>query len=384
MARFPNLTVPTVCTADAAQIAAQTIAEYEGDFLAVQGLSKTLAPGDPVRLLLLRYAARESQLRNLINYGFQQNFIITANGNNLDAIGSNYGTRGLRLPASNAVTSLTFTLASAVNVNIVIPFQTQVAAGSVVFQTNQLVTLLANTTSISVLATCKQAGIIGNGYTAGQINTLVGGNFPFVVTATNTTTSIGGADVEQDDPYAQRLALVPGSFSVAGPAVAYEFWARTASAAISDVSIVGPPDVAAGNVYVYVLLQNGVLPDSPFLATVTSFLGGDVRPLTDTVTVLAPTVTNYNITLTYYIDPSNSPLTTQIQAAVTQAIADFIAWTKAKIGRTINRAYLTQKLMEAGASDVVITLPADTPLDAAHVGIQSGTMVITYGGLRNE
>src|SRR5215475_9696450 len=91
-ARFPSLTVPTVCTTDVAQLATELIAEAEADFLAVQSIAKTYAPGDPVRLLLLRFAARESQYRTLLNFTYQQNFIITAIGNNLDAWGANLGT----------------------------------------------------------------------------------------------------------------------------------------------------------------------------------------------------------------------------------------------------------------------------------------------------
>src|SRR5215475_8430920 len=234
--RFPNLSVPAICTTDIAQIANQNILEYQQDFQLITNIAKTLAPGDPVRILLLRMAARESQLRSIINYGFQQNFIISAVGNNLDAIGANYGIgpgtpgassglNGQRLPASFAITTLQFSLASSISTDTNIPVGTGVAtSGGIIFATLADATITAGTTSVSVAAQCLQSGIIGNGYTAGQVSSPQS-SIAGVTTSVNTTTTQGGADAEGDDQYAQRLALLPGAFSVAGPIGAYKYWA---------------------------------------------------------------------------------------------------------------------------------------------------------------
>ena len=395
--RFPNLVIPTIATTDVAQIAAANISEYETDFLAIQGIAKTLAPGDPVRIILLRMAARESQYRNLLNFGFQQNFILSAVGNNLDAIGSNYGSDGARLQASSAITTMQFSIPAAINANILIPSGTTVSGSNtttnIVFATVADAIIQAGQLSITVNATCTTVGAIGNGYTAGQINAMQNFNPPYLVTVANTTTSQGGTDAEADDAYAFRLSLVPGAFSVAGSYQAYTYWAFTSQTAVASVSVCGPegdisgknPTTAAGNVSIYVMLQNGVLPNSGVLSQITSFLNATtIRPLGDVVTVLAPTVTNYNIVGTYYIDPTNINLLTQIEAQVAASLTAFNIWTSAKIGRTINTEYLVQLIMEAGASDVVLSAPTRAILDAGHVGIQSGTMALVYGGLQSQ
>jgi phage-related baseplate assembly protein len=395
--RFPQLQIPLICTTDVAQIAATIISEYEGDFFLITQLAKTLAPGDPVRILLLRIAARESQYRVLLNYGFQQNFILSAVGINLDAIGSNYGPLGARLPAAYAITTIQFSIAAPLNVDLVIPLNTVVAGSSstvnIQFQTSATATIPAGATNTTVQAQCTQVGTIGNGYQPGQINTIINWNLPYVISITNTTVSQGGADAESDDAYAMRLALVPGAFSVAGSYQAYQFWAFTANVAIASATIVGPagdinqrpPTTPAGNVNVYILLNGGQLPTSSTIAQVTSFLNATtIRPLGDTVTVLAPTVVNYNIVGKYWIDPVNQNLLTSIQANVQAALTTFITYTSAQIGRTINPEHLGQMLMEAGASDYQLTQPLRTLMDAGHVGIQTGTMALIYTGLQPE
>lgn len=403
MSRFANIAIPVICTTDVAQIAAQIISEYESDFLAVQQIAKTLAPGDPVRLILLRMAARESQYRSLLNYTFQQYFIISAVGSNLDAWGANLGSgntagtnlSGARLSAAPATTLLQFTLSpiAPLNVNVPIPVGTTAATtttGAVVtFATTAVATIITGQTSTVVPATCTQTGIIGNGYTAGQINQLVGYTLPFVITVSNTTTTQGGGNIESDDAYAQRLALIPGAFSCAGPVGAYQFWGRSVSASIIDVSVVTPdttPSVAAGNISLYFLLgpagggATAQIPNSGFLAQAQAVMGGPIRPLGDLVACLAPTVTNYNITGTYYIEPTNVVLQPTIDAAIQQALVVFNQYTSSRIGRTIDPAYLTELIIQAGASDVVLTAPTRTVLDIAHVGMQSGTMSMTYAG----
>jgi len=380
-----------------AQVAAAIITEYEGDFFQITTFAKTLAPGDPVRILLLRMAARESQYRVLLNYGFQQNFILSAVGINLDAIGSNYGPLGARLPAASALTTLQFSINAPINIDIPIPINTTVSGSSstanVVFQTTAAGTIPAGSTSVAIPAACTQVGAIGNGYVAGQINSILNWIPPFIVAVTNLTTTQGGADVETDDAYAMRLALVPGAFSVAGSYQAYMFWGYTANVDISSVSIVGPngdinqtpPNTAAGYVDVYILLQGGQIPGSSVIAQVQSFLSATtIRPLGDFVTVKVPNVVNYNIVGTFWVDPKNQNMLPQIEQQVQAVLPEFNTMTSSQIGRTVNPEHLGQMIMEAGASDYQLTAPTRRILDASQVGIQSGTMALQYGGLQPE
>lgn len=395
--RFPQLVIPTICITDVAQVAANMIQEYEYDFQTITSLAKTLAPGDPVRILLLRMAARESQYRVLLNYGFQQNFILSAVGNNLDAIGSNYGPLGARLPSSPAITTLQFSITAAIFSDIVIPLGTTVSGASattnIIFITTQTVTLTAGTLSVTTPAQCTQAGSIGNGFTPGQLNSIQNWQLPYIATVANTTTTQGGADIESDDAYAKRLALVPGAFSVAGSYQAYMFWTYTSNVAISSVSVVGPagdinqtpPTTSAGVVNIYIMLQGGQIPSSSILQATQQFLNATViRPLGDTVNVLAPAIVNYNTVGTYWIAPINQAMVPSIQAQVQAVLPTFNNLTSSQIGRMINPEHLGQMIMEAGASDYQLTQPVRTILNAGQVGVQSGTMNLAYGGLLPE
>lgn len=114
----------------------------------------------------------------------------------------------------------------------------------------------------------------------------------------NTTESAGGADEESDAAFYERMRESVETFSTAGPLGAYEYYAKSASALITDVKATSPEP---GKVDVRVLLASGELPGEEILKEVSAILSADsVRPLTDHVTVQAPEVTPYNIDVTYY------------------------------------------------------------------------------------
>ena len=121
---------------------------------------------------------------------------------------------------------------------------------------------------------------------------------------TNITASDGGADEEDDEAFRTRIQEAPEHFSVAGPAAAYTYFAKSASALIVDVAVITPKP---GEVNIYPLLQKGVLPGDEVLREVRDVLkADDIRPLTDKVEVFAPVTTSYNIELSYYIDAADT------------------------------------------------------------------------------
>ena len=107
--------------------------------------------------------------------------------------------------------------------------------GATVFRTVASGTLSPSIRTLDLEAVCIQTGVSGNGFAAGQVNTLV--NPIDGVTAVNTTVPTGGAAEESDEAYRQRILLAPESFSVAGPVGAYEYFARRVSPAICDVHV---------------------------------------------------------------------------------------------------------------------------------------------------
>lgn len=100
------------------------------------------------------------------------------------------------------------------------------------------------------------------------------------------------------------------------------------------------------------------------------------------MTVLAPAVVNYDINLTYWIDKSNSAIAVSIQNAVNDAVNDYIAWQKSKLGRDINPSELIARIKGAGAKRVEITSPAFTQVTLEQVAVASN-VTVTYGGLED-
>jgi phage-related baseplate assembly protein len=234
---------------------------------------------------------------------------------------------------------------------------------------------------VDVTATCITEGTDGKGFLPEEIDQIVD-VVAFVPTVSNTTTSSGGADEEGDDAYRARIRLGVTALSVAGSRDAYEYWARTASAQVSDVHIDSP---SPGAVDVYVLLTGGALPDASMLSSVETILSADtVRPLTDLVTAKAPTTTEYTVELTYYIRQSDAVRAAEIQTAVETAVADWILWQRSAIGRDINPSELTARIVNAGAKRVAITTPEYTAIAETAIAVISGDATIVYGGLEDE
>lgn len=326
---------------DAETIRSQIITGFE------QASGDTLAAGDPRRLFLLSIADVIIQQRTAINLAAQQNLLSYAQGGYLDALGQLLAVE--RMAESKAVTTIEFTLSQALGSVYTIPAGTQVTNGVVTFETDEDLLIPIGETTGEVSASCTVAGPVGNDYLAGQISTIVT-PMTFVSGAQNTTITTGGADAESDPDFADRIRLAPNSFSVAGPEKAYVYHAKSVSPAIIDVKVDSP---TPGEVDVYVLLTDGTLPTEDTLEQIEEHLSDEnIRPLTDYVVVKAPTASNYEIELHYWINQEDSSKAAQIQADVEAAVEQYRLWQQTKIGRDITPGKLLQLVFAAGASRV--------------------------------
>lgn len=354
---------------DAATLEAEIIHKYE----TVTG--RTLQRGDPVRLFLLTITNIIVLLINRLNRTGKQNLLRYAEGENLDHLGALLGVE--RIPATAAQTTMRITLSAVMGTNVTVDAGTRFTAdGKVFFALDNSVVIHAGSLYADGSATCTETGTAGNGFTAGQIKTLVD-PVPYVASVTNLTKSEGGAGIEEDESYRESIHIAPESFSVAGPIGAYQYHAKHASALVSDVAVSSPEP---GDIDIRVLLEGGAIPGAEMLQIVSDAVNDrSVRPLTDHVTVQAPTVQSYNIDLTYYIDTENISQETAIRNNVTAAVNEFVTWTKSKIGRDINPSELIRKVVVAGAKRVEIRSPSFRVLDDTEVAI-AGTVTVQYGG----
>lgn len=360
---------------DAETIRSQIITGFE------QASGDTLAAGDPRRLFLLSIADVIIQQRTAINLAAQQNLLSYAQGGYLDALGQLLAVE--RMAESKAVTTIEFTLSQALGSVYTIPAGTQVTNGVVTFETDEDLLIPIGQTKGEVSASCTVAGPVGNDYLAGQISTIVT-PMTFVSGAQNTTITTGGADAESDPDFADRIRLAPNSFSVAGPEKAYVYHAKSVSPAIIDVKVDSP---TPGEVDVYVLLTDGTLPTEDTLEQIEEHLSDEnVRPLTDYVVVKAPTASNYEIELHYWINQEDSSKAAQIQADVEAAVEQYRLWQQTKIGRDITPGKLLQLVFAAGASRVdnsKMKPAAWKKLEAMQVA-QCTKVSVVYEGYKDE
>lgn len=360
---------------DAETIRSQIITGFE------QASCDTLAAGDPRRLFLLSIADVIIQQRTAINLAAQQNLLSYAQGGYLDALGQLLAVE--RMAESKAVTTIEFTLSQALGSVYTIPAGTQVTNGVVTFETDEDLLIPIGQTKGEVSASCTVAGPVGNDYLAGQISTIVT-PMTFVSGAQNTTITTGGADAESDPDFADRIRLAPNSFSVAGPEKAYVYHAKSVSPAIIDVKVDSP---TPGEVDVYVLLTDGTLPTEDTLEQIEKHLSDeDIRPLTDYVVVKAPTASNYEIELHYWINQEDSSKAAQIQADVEAAVEQYRLWQQTKIGRDITPGKLLQLVFAAGASrvdDSKLKPAAWKKLEAMQVA-QCTKVNVVYEGYKDE
>ena len=363
------------CETDGAKVERETLSDYESV------VDRNLAPGNPERLNVEGVAYLLLLVRQLVNMTGKSNLLAYAQGDKLDHLGALTDTP--RLPAYSAVASILFELGEVQDSAVTIPKGTRITPDNkLMFATDELVEIAAGNLSVEVGATCQTAGTIGNGFLAGQLNRLVD-PIAGVVKVANTGVTLGGAEVEENDRYRDRIQLSPEKASVAGPAGKYRYWAESAHQDIANVEVDSP---TPGKVDIIVLMNGGELPSTAVLAAVDAVVSPkEVRPLTDHTEVMAPEVVNYDIELTWWLGSGNATLAASIQMAVDQAIQNFILWQKSKLGRDINPTELVHLIRQAGAKRVQITSPVDTVLSKRQVAIlNDGGLNVTYGGIEDD
>lgn len=342
-------------------------------------LGRKLARADPLRLFLRGIEALMVQQRLLIDEAAKQGLLAYATGTNLEHLGVLVGTD--RLQADAATVKMVLTLSAMRETSTVIPKGTRFTPGDgIYFALDEDTVIVAGKTSVEAQATCTVTGTSGNDYAAGEISKIVD-NVPFLASAVNRTTSAGGADVEDDDSYRERIHEAPEKFSTAGPTGAYEYHAKQASALIADVFVTSP---SPGCVDVLPLLKGGIIPGEEVLEKVAEHLNDrKIRPLTDNVTVKAPEAVDYDIAVSYWIDREDATDADTIAKAAEAAVQDFVSWQKSKLGRDINPTELYYRLRAAGVKRAAITSPEYTAITREQVAVAKNVKT-TFEGMEDD
>lgn len=358
----------------------EMLADYQEKYEEVTGKSLVLRRADPESLKLYAASVQIYHMMLHIDVSGKMDLLKYAYSGFLDNLGALRGVE--RKNATPATMKVRFTLSAVQPSVVTIPEGTRVSDGDVIyFETDETREIAIGEMYVDVPCTCQTDGEEGNGFIAGQIATLVD-PIAYVDSAVNTETSAGGADIESDEDFTDRIYLAPSGYSVAGPKDAYKYHTKSfKDAAIGDVEVTSPEPC---EVEVRFLISDGSMPSETLCKKVLEHLNDDnIRPLTDRLSVLAPTGQEFDIRFTYYINKSDIDKAVSIQTAVAAAIQEYISWQTHTIGRDINPSVLTKMVVAAGAKRVVIESPAFETVPPGHVARVKGQNV-TYGGVEDD
>lgn len=194
--------------------------------------------------------------------------------------------------------------------------------------------------------------------------------------ADSSTLPPTAAVMEKDEDFRLRIAQAFEGLSVAGPAGAYEYHARSADGRIADVSATSP---APAEVLITVLSREGHGEASAALLSAVSIALNDenVRPVADRVSVQSATIVEYSVDATLFLYPG--PEAEPIRAAAEARLAAFVT-AQSRLGRDIRRSALFAALHVEGVQRVELAQPAqDVVLDKTQAGWCSGR-AISVGG----
>ena len=244
-----------------------------------------------------------------------------------------------------------------------------------------------------------------------------------------------------DDRLRERIRLAPNRLSVAGPEQAYVYWALTADPDIADVAafseehdevktrkvvhghiyvggdLLVPEDVLLvdgsaegftwtyedslldidlgdteaetaevtvrrkmdGRVKVVPLMAGGELPDEETLRKVYETVNDKtIRPMTDLVTVEAPTTVGYAIRMKYWTRVEDEAAIMEAVEGAGGAVDRYIADQCAVLGRDINPYMLQSYVMEAGAIRCDVYEPQYVPVTGVQVARFTGAPDISH------
>lgn len=332
---------------DAKTIERQIIDDY-------QRIAKTvLYPGDPIRLFLTTLAYRIAHERSIYNIAAQQTLLRYATGKHLDHIGAMLATYRNNESYSGCIVE--FSMNQSLTFDVVIPRGTRVTNdGQSIFETLDEIKIKNGLLSESVNVRCQTAGQKFNNIEIGQIDKIVD-PVAYVTSVKNITKTAGGADIESDSSYRERIALAPEKFSVAGPKLAYRYHALSAHQNIIDVAV---ERTTPGVVRISILLNGGRIPavNSTEILAVKKILNDDeIRPLTDTVDVVPAVSVEQNYSVKWFLSDSNLSQQSTIANNIERAIAEYENWQITKLGRDINPDELIHRCKQAGAKRIEIS-----------------------------
>ena len=342
-----------------------------------QVTGKTLFPGNPERLFVDTLATALCQTRFDLDYGIKQGTLKYARGDALDHLGALVGC--IRLPARSAKTRMEIVRSGDFGAQQIhgvgLRFRVE---DDMIFETDTPLVFDAGESTAQVDAVAVHPGQVCNGLLPGQINMLVD-QVPDIVSVVNINVSRGGADLEADEPFRERIALAPYGFSTTAPPQAAAYHARSVSQNIVDVAVSHP---GPGRRNVYLLMAGGEMPSDEVLSDVSAVLNGDdKRPGTLETTVLPPVTRPFDVGLSWWIRSGQSFRREDVFKAVDEKVDNWIRRLGSRLGQAIVPGELLADLHSLdGVARVEILHPGYQPT-AVHELPAASTVELVFKGV---
>lgn len=362
------------------KVRSQLVADYSAKYKELTGNNVDLPKDDVNRLILGVCALQIYQAYQYIEQAGRCNLLKYAYGDYLDNLAAMKNVTR-KTPASSTVI-VRFYRSDNADSLLTIPAGTRVTTEkyNVYWSTpqNADITIPIGNKYIDIECICTEPGSFSNGFEIEEIKELVD-PVPYISEVCNISASSGGCNDESDDDFKQRILLAPSAYSTAGTVDSYIYFIKMFDDNISDVKVKTDGDA---NVLIYVLKKEGYSAPSPNeIENIQKYIDtSDFKPLTDKVTVKSPTSTTYNIDLVYYIRKINENKELTIKKAIENAIIEYTNEQRSELGKDINPSLLIQKIMNAGASRVVVNSPQYKRVDETSYSLLT-SLNTRYGGL---
>lgn len=216
--------------------------------------------------------------------------------------------------------------------------------GMILYTTDEDILLPGTAGTLTANITAEQPGAKGNSLLANaQMQFLL--PFNGVTDVICSTAASGGQDREDDETYRERCRTYGLSAVTTGPSESYERIAKETSSDIIDAKAIHGDDL---DVEIYLILKEGAAAETIKAAVLAACDPKTERPLNDHLIVDEAEDLSYTLNVQY-----SGVDTTNLAAAVSQAVEEYQAWQDNVIGQVFNPDKLKSYLYNAGCTLVV-------------------------------
>ena len=254
-----------------------------------------LPVGSEITFVYSTVAAMLSQTKAEMNQVALGNYLKFAKGSRLDLKGDLFGSRGDRLGANRARTTMRCHISSVIEREVIIPVGSRFSKGELIFKNEKIGIIESGSLFADIPVVAEKEGELDE-ILIGEIKTSID-RYDYFQNCENITPVTGGADIEDDERYRERIREIPESFTTAGSEYSYIFGVKKASSLVEQVAIHSPiPNII--NIYVVGedIEKLSIEEKTKILSEVNSI---KIRPLGDKVNILDPTFVNYDIDVEY-------------------------------------------------------------------------------------